>query len=71
MTLFKGNFKSAINNSIMENATKNATKILLKKEGENMISTVVQLIGYSLLGGLGGLILGLAIIGALTVYNER
>ncbi|HJI57302.1 MAG TPA: hypothetical protein OIL92_06865 [Oscillospiraceae bacterium] len=49
----------------------NATKILLKKEGENMISTVVQLIGYSLLGGLGGLILGLAIIGALTVYNER
>ena len=57
MTLFKGNFKSAINNSIMENAT----KILLKKEGENMISTVVQLIGYSLLGGLGGLILGLAI----------
>lgn len=49
MTLFKGNFKSAINNSIMENAT----KILLKKEGENMISTVVQLIGYSLLGGLG------------------
>lgn len=67
MTLFKGNFKSAINNSIMENAT----KILLKKEGENMISTVVQLIGYSLLGGLGGLILGLVIIGALTVYNER
>ena len=67
MTLFKGNFKSAINNSIMENVT----KILLKKEGENMISTVVQLIGYSLLGGLGGLILGLAIIGALTVYNER
>lgn len=67
MTLFKGNFKSAINNSIMENAT----KILLKKEGENMISTVVQLIGYSLLGGLGGLILGLAIIGALAVYNER
>ena len=67
MTLFKGNFKSAINNSIMENAT----KILLKKEGENMISTVVQLIGYSLLGGLGGLILGLAIIVALTVYNER
>lgn len=67
MTLFKGNFKSAINNSIMENAT----KILLKKEGENMISTVVQLIGYSLLGGLGGLILGLAIIGAHTVYNER
>ena len=67
MTLFKGNFKSAINNSIMENAT----KILLKKEGENMISTVVQLIGYSLLGGLGGLLLGLAIIGALTVYNER
>ena len=67
MTLFKGNFKSAINNLIMENAT----KILLKKEGENMISTVVQLIGYSLLGGLGGLILGLAIIGALTVYNER
>ena len=53
--------------SIMEDAI----KVLLKKELKTMLSFLVQLIGYSILGGLGGLILGLAFVGLLTILDER